>query len=66
MTLNSHQLARISEKKIFHEHDVHHVWNVEIKRFWSQEAEMTVTAISSITSARKKFFKNSTYIMSRN
>ena len=23
--LNSHQLARIGEKKIFHEHDGHHV-----------------------------------------
>ena len=31
---NSHQLARIGEKKIFHELEVHHVWKVEIKRFF--------------------------------
>ena len=61
---NSHQLARIGEKKIFHELDVHHVWRVGIKRFWAQEAEMSLTAISSLESARRKFFMNSTYIMS--
>ena len=49
---NSHQLARISEKKIFHETDVHHVYKVEIKRFCAQEAEMSLTAISSFESAR--------------
>ena len=33
--------------KTFHELDAHHVKKVEIKRFWAQEAEMslTVTAI---------------------
>ena len=51
---NSHQLARIGEKKIFHELDVHHVYKVGIKRFGlsrpklSQEAEMCLTAISSL------------------
>ena len=35
---NSHQLARIGEKKMFHELDVHHVEKVRIKRFWAQEA----------------------------
>ena len=49
---NSHPLARISEKKIFHEFDVHHVWKVGIKRFWAQEAGMSRTAKSSIESAR--------------
>ena len=62
---NSHQLARIGEKRIFHELDVHHVSKVGIKRFWAQDAEMTLTAISSLESARGKFFMNSTYIMSR-
>ena len=38
---NSHQLARIGAKKIFHELDVHHVQKVGMKRFWAQEAEMS-------------------------
>ena len=62
---NSYQLAGIGEKKIFHELDVHHVQKVGIKRFWAQEAEMTLTAISLLESATRKFFMNSTYIMSR-
>ena len=61
---NSHQLARIGEKKIFHELDVHHVYKVGIKRFCAQEAEMSLTAISSLESARRKFFMKQTYIMS--
>ena len=55
---NSHQLARIGEKKIFDELDIHHVLKVGIKRFWAQEAEMSLTAISSLESAREKFFMN--------
>ena len=62
---NSHQLARIGEKKIFHELDVHHVSKVAINSFWAQGAEMSLTAISSLESAREKFLVNSTYIMSR-
>ena len=62
---NSHQLAGIGEKKIFHELDVHHVKKVGIKRFCAQEAEMSLTAISSLESATRKFFMNSTHIMSR-
>ena len=62
---NSHQLDRIDEKKIFHELDVHHVRKVEIKRFWAQEAQMSLTAISSLESARRKFFMNSTLIIAR-
>ena len=46
--------------KIFHELDVHHVKKVGIKRFCSQEAEMSLTAMSSLESARRKFFMNST------
>ena len=62
---NSHQLARIGKKNIFHETDVHHVYKVGIKPSWALEAEMSLTAISSLESARRKFFMNSTYIMSR-
>ena len=61
----SHPLARIDEKKIFHELDVHHVQKVGIKRFCADEAEMGLRAISSLQSARRKFFMNTTYIMSR-
>ena len=57
---NGNKDARIGEKKIFHELDVHNVMNVEIKRFWAQEAEMSLTAISSLESASRKFFMNST------
>ena len=61
---NSHQLARIGEKKIFHELDVHHVYKVGITCFWAQDAKMSLTAISSLEWARRKFFMNSTYIIS--
>ena len=62
---NSHQLARIGQKKIFHETDVHHVLKVGNIRFWAQEAEMSLIAISSLQSAKRKFFMKPTYIMSR-
>ena len=62
---NTHQFARIGLKKFSHEFDVHDVYKVGIKRFWAQEAEMGKTANSSLVSARKKFFMNPTYIMSR-
>ena len=62
---NSHQLAGIGEKKIFHELDVHHVKKVGIKRFCAQEAEMSRTAMSLLEWPRRKFFMNSTHIMSR-
>ena len=58
-------LVSTSEMKTFHELDVHHVQKVEIKRYAAQEAEMSITAISLLVSARRKFFMNSTYIMSR-
>ena len=62
---NTHQLARIGQKNIFHEFDVYDVYKVGMKRFWVQEAEMSLTHNSSLESARKKFFINPTYIMSR-
>ena len=62
---NSHQFARIGEKKSFHELDVHHLYKAGMKPFWAEEAEMSLRAISSSESARRKFFMNSTYIMSR-
>ena len=57
---NSHQLARIGDKKIFLQLDVYHVKKVGIKRFLAQEAEMSLTTISSLESARRKFFMNTT------
>ena len=44
---NIHQLARIREKKIFHELDVHNVQKVGMKRFWAQEAEMSLPSALS-------------------
>ena len=61
---NSHQMAGVGEKKIFHELDVHHVYKVGITCFWAVDAKMSLTAISSLESGRRKFFMNSTYIMS--
>ena len=62
---SSHELARIGEKRIFGDFDIHHIYKVGIKRFWAEEAEMSLRAISSFETARRKFFMNSTYIMSR-
>ena len=55
----------MDEKKIFHELDVHHVLKVGIKRFCAQDAELSLTAMSLLESSKRKFFMNSTYIMSR-
>ena len=52
---NTHQFARIGEKKISQEFDVHDVGKVGIKRFWAQEAEMSLTPISWLESARRYF-----------
>ena len=43
---NSHELAGIGEKNIFHELDVHHVKKEGLKRFRAQEAEMSLIAMS--------------------
>ena len=61
---NRRQLGRMGEKKIFHELDVHHVHKVGITCFWAQDAKMSLTAISSLESGRRKLFMSSTYIMS--
>ena len=61
---NSHQLARIGEKKIFQELDVHHVYKVGITCFWSQDAKMSLGEYTPLEWARRKYFMNSTYIMS--
>ena len=52
---NSHQLARIGEKKIFHKFDVHHFQTVGIKRCWAQEVEISLTAMSSPNQQVKNF-----------
>ena len=53
---NSHQLARIGDKEVFHELDVHHVKKVGIKRFWTQDAKMSLTANTSFELREKKIF----------
>ena len=58
-------MARIDEKKIFHKHDVHHVYKVGNIRFWAQEAEISLTAIHSLESTKRKFLMKATYTMSR-
>ena len=65
MTLTASSSLESARRKFFHELDVHHVYNVGIKRFWAQEAKMSLTANSCLESARRKFFMNSTYIISR-
>ena len=45
---NRHLLAGIGEKKIFHELDANHVWKVGNKRFWAQEAEISLTGICTL------------------
>ena len=62
---NNHGLARIGERKIFFDFDVHHVLKVGIKRFWAQEAEISLTAMSLLESAKRKFSMNTTYIKPR-
>ena len=39
---NSHQLARIGEKRVFGDLDIHHVQKVGINRFWAREAEVGI------------------------
>ena len=65
MSLTAIHSLESARRKFIHEFDVHHVYEVGIKRFWAQQAKMSLSAKSSLESARKKFFMNSTYIMSR-
>ena len=53
---NSPELARIGEKKIFHELDVHHVQKVGFTRFWAQEAEMGLNSNVLALIGEKKIF----------
>ena len=46
--------------KIFKELDVHHVNKLGITCFGNQDAKISLTAMSSLESARRKFFMNST------
>ena len=62
---NSNVLPGIGETKIFNVFDVYHVYKVGFTRFCAHEAEMSLTAMGLLESARRKFFINSTYIMSR-
>ena len=55
---NTHELALIGEKKIFHELHVHHVYKVGFTCFWNQDAKMSLTATSSLQSVGRKFFMN--------
>ena len=48
MSLTAMSSLESAKKKIFHELDAHHVYKEGIKRFWPQEAEMSLTAISSL------------------
>ena len=57
---NSQYSGRIGEKNIFRELDVHHVYKEGITCFLAQDAKMSLTATSSLESARRKFFMNST------
>ena len=63
---NSYEVAPIGKKKIFHELDVHHVYKVGITCFWAQHAKMSLTAMSSLQSARRKFSMNATQNMCKN
>ena len=49
---NSQQRVPASKMKTFHELDVHYVQKEGIKRFWAQEAEMSLTATSVFKQAR--------------
>ena len=53
---NSQQLARIGEKKIFHESDVHHVQKVGIKRFWGDEVQVNDNSQQLARIGEKKIF----------
>ena len=62
---NTHQFARISEKKYLMNatYIMSRKWESNV--FGLRGGEMTLTPINLLESARKIFFINSTYIMSR-
>ena len=53
---NSHGLARIGEKKIFHDFDVHHVLKVGIKRFLASGGRNESNSIVLAGIGGKKIF----------
>ena len=63
---NSHPLARIGEKKIFHETDVHHVYKVGIKRFCAQDAEISLTAMNQTFLGSEGRNKSNSHQLARN
>ena len=52
---NGHLFVPTSEMKTFRELEVHHVQKVEIKRFWAQEAEMSLKATSVFSKQDENF-----------
>ena len=48
--------ARIGEKKIFHELDVHHVYKVGITCFWAEDAENESNCHQLARIGEKKIF----------
>ena len=53
---NSQYLARIGEKKIFHELDVHHVYKAGITCFWAQDAKNESNSYQLARNGEKKIF----------
>ena len=53
MSLTAISLPRIGGKNIFHELDVQYVQKVGIKRFWTQDAEMSLTVTTQRVPASK-------------
>ena len=47
MSLTANSLLEWASGKYFNELDVHHVKKVGMKRFWAQEAKMSLTANGS-------------------
>ena len=45
MSLTAISWLESARRKFYHELDVHHVLKVGNKRFWAQEAEISLTAI---------------------
>ena len=55
MSLTAMSLIEYGEKKIIHEHDVHHVYKVGFKRFWAKEAKMSLTALTCSNRREENF-----------
>ena len=53
MSLTDNSSLKSVRRKFLHELDVDHVFKVGIKRFWAQEAQMSLIANSSQKSARR-------------